>query len=240
VGWEGQRWSTLEEIEGEGYENVITRIGSGLHQIVTKPSFGIGQRALLVRTDSGNILWDCVTFLDDNTVSAIKRVGGIDRIAISHPHFYSAMVEWSEVFDAPIYLHYLNKKWVSRRSRRVVYWKGNRLALLPGAVMIKLGGHFPGSTVLHVKGKGFRNGALFSGDTVYVVMDRRWVSFMYSFPNHLPLPGREVTGIASQLRPYKFADLFSGFEGREIRGKADIAVQRSAERYVYHLRYWRF
>jgi len=222
----------------QGFKNVITRIGHGLYQIVTKPSFGIGQRALLAKTDSGNILWDCVTYLDDETVSAVNDLGGVNRIAISHPHFYSTMVEWSDVFGGvPIYIHFLNRVWVSRRSRKIVYWKGEKFSLLPEAVMIKLGGHFPGSAVLHLKGPEFGHGVLLSGDTVYVVMDRRWVSFMYSFPNLLPLPARKVKEIVSQLKLYRFADIFSGFEGREIRGRADIAVQRSARRYINHLKH---
>ena len=220
----------------QGFRNEITSIKKGLHQIVTNPSFGIGQRALLVETDSGNVLWDCVTYLDDETIAAINQLGGVGRMAISHPHFYSAMVEWSEAFGGPpIYLHHLDRKWVSRSSRNVVYWKGEALTLLPGAVLIKLGGHFPGSTVLHVKGRNFSEGALLAGDTVYVVMDRKWVSFMYSFPNLLPLPARKIRDIARRLKPYRFESMFSGWAGMEINGGADAAVQRSAERYVYHL-----
>ena len=237
VGWDGQHWTTLNGMRGEGFKNVITPIRRGLHQIVTKPSFGIGQRGFLVKTGSGNILWDCVSYLDSDTVSTIEGLGGIDCIAISHPHFYSAMVEWSKAFgEVPIYLHHLNREWVQRKSPNIVYWKGRARTLLPGAKIINLGGHFAGSGVLHVQGGVFGNGVLLSGDTIYVVMDRRWVSFMYSFPNHLPLPARKVKEIASQVKQYKFEDIFSGFEGREIIGGADSAVQSSAGRYIYHLR----
>ncbi len=223
-------------MEGQGFKNEITTIRRGLHQIVTKPSFGIGQRAFLVRTNSGNILWDCITYLDDETISTITGMGGVDCIAISHPHFYSAMIEWSGAFGgAPINLHNLNKEWVQRKSPRIVYWKGQTLTLLPGAEIIKLGGHFPGSSVLHLQRREFGDGVLLSGDTIYVVTDRRWVSFMYSFPNLLPLPTHKVRDIASDIKPYRFEDIFSGFEGREILGGADSAVQLSARRYIHHL-----
>ena len=56
------------------------------------PAFGIGQRALLVRTREGNILWDCVSLIDSDTVALIKALGGIYAIAISHPHYYTSMV----------------------------------------------------------------------------------------------------------------------------------------------------
>ena len=224
-------------MRGQGFKNAITPIRRGLHQIITKPSFGIGQRALLAKTDSGNILWDCVTYLDDDTISTIKGLGGIDRIAVSHPHFYSAITEWSEAFgNVTIYLHHLNREWVQRKSSAIVYWKGKALTLLPGAEVINLGGHFPGSCVLHLRGQGFGKGVLLSGDTIYVVMDRRWVSFMYSFPNYLPLPAGKVREIASRIGRYEFEDILSGFEGREIIGDADSAVQSSAKRYISHLR----
>lgn len=62
----------------------------GLVGIGTEPSFAIGQRALLVRTPQGNVLWDSITLIDDATVDAVRKLGGIRAIAISHPHYYSS------------------------------------------------------------------------------------------------------------------------------------------------------
>jgi glyoxylase-like metal-dependent hydrolase (beta-lactamase superfamily II) len=219
-----------------GFKNVIESIRDGLHQIITQPSFAIGQRAFLVKTDSGNVLWDCVTYLDDKTISAIKALGGIEFIAISHPHYYSSIVEWSEAFgNAPIYIHNLDKMWVQRSSNNITYWRGRATSPLRGAKIINLGGHFDGSSVLYLHGGEFDKGVLLSGDTIYVVMDRRWASFMYSYPNHIPLPARKVKTIAARIKPYRFEDLYSGFEGREIIGGADLAVQMSSKRYIEHL-----
>lgn len=121
VAWNGQQWTTLNEMKREGFRNAITPLREGLHQIVTQPSFGIGQRALLVKTDSGNLLWDCITYLDDSTVSRIDDLGGIDSIAISHPHFYSAIAEWSKAFGGiPVYVHNKDKRWVQRKNRNIV------------------------------------------------------------------------------------------------------------------------
>ena len=58
--------------------------------IGTMPAFAIAQRALLVRTPQGNILWDCVSFIDEATIEIVRGMGGIAGIAISHPHYYSA------------------------------------------------------------------------------------------------------------------------------------------------------
>ncbi len=237
VGWEGQQWTSLEEMRGQGFSNRVERVRAGLYQIVTTPSFGIGQRAFLVQARSGNLLWDCVTYLDSLTISTIKDLGGIDCIAVSHPHLYASVLEWSEAFGGiPVYLHELDRKWTQRRGSKINYWKGRKTSPMPGLEIINLGGHFYGSSVLYWHPGNLGRGVLLTGDTIYVVMDRRWVSFMHSYPNHIPLPARKVRAIASRIKSYEFEELYSGFEGREIARSADIAVQRSAKRYIAHLR----
>ena len=237
VGRAGQQWTTLEKMRRLGFKNRIEPVDDDLHKIITNPSFGIGQRAFLVRTKSGNLLWDCITYIDDDTVTAVKRFGGIDAIAISHPHYYSSMVEWSEAFGgAPVYVHNLDRGWVQRKSPKITFWKGEKVSPLGGIELVKLGGHFDGSSVLYLRAGAHGKGVLLSGDTIAAVMDRRWVSFMYSYPNEIPLPARKVRAIASRIKPFKFANLYGAFEGGEIVGNADRVVQLSAERYISHLR----
>ena len=99
---EGQAWTTLEEINAS-YKNVIERIADHVYAIYTTPTFAIGQRAHLIQTPSGNILWDCIANLDADTITRIKELGGIKAIALSHPHYFSTIVEWSQAFDhAPV------------------------------------------------------------------------------------------------------------------------------------------
>lgn len=132
------------------YRNVVAEVEPGMTGVVTEPGFVIGQRACLIRTEAGNLLWDCVSYLDDETAAAIERVGGIDAIAISHPHFYSAMGEWSRAFgDAPIHLQADNAPWVMRSDPAIRFWSGETFAPIPGLTVIRCGGHFPGSSVLH-------------------------------------------------------------------------------------------
>ncbi|HVP23608.1 MAG TPA: hypothetical protein VMS77_06825 [Conexivisphaerales archaeon] len=237
VGWEGQQWTSLEEMRRRGFRNRVERVRAGLHQIITNPPFAIGQRAFLVQTKLGNLLWDCVTYLDDSTISIIRDLGGIDAIAMSHPHLYGSFLEWSEAFGGiPVFLHELDRKWAQRKGEKITYWKGRKTSPLAGLELIDLGGHFDGSSVLYWRPDDAGKGVLLTGDTIYVVMDRKWVSFMHSFPNLIPLPARTVRAIASRIRPYEFEELYSGFEGREVVGGADRAVQRSATRYIDYLR----
>src|SRR5207244_7139620 len=103
--------------------------------IGTKPEFAIGQRALLMQSPAGNLLWDCISLLNDKTSAELKTRGGIRAIAISHPHFYSSMVEWAEHFDAEIYLHAADRRWVMRDSPGRALWRGSTVALCDGCTV---------------------------------------------------------------------------------------------------------
>ena len=183
VGWSGQQWTTMAEMRAAGYRNEIREEEPRLTGVGIVPTFSIGQRALLVQTDQGNILFDCISYLDDTTVRMIKSLGGIQGICLSHPHFYDSMVTWSHAFgDAPIYVPEADKEHVMRPDPVIRYWDGRPLELLPGVTLIQCGGHFPGSALLHWADGADGKGALLVGDTITVVMDRRHVSFMTSYP----------------------------------------------------------
>src|SRR5438552_5346438 len=122
VGHGGQQWTTLKELALH-HRNRLEEEAAQLLGIGTKPEFAIGQRALLMQSPAGNLLWDCISLLDDKTSAEVKTREGIRAIAISHPHFYSSMVEWAERFDAEIYLHAADRRWVMRDSPRHHVWE---------------------------------------------------------------------------------------------------------------------
>lgn len=231
----GQTWTTLEDLRAAGYRNVFTELEPGLTGIITEPKFAIGQRAHLVATPAGNVLWDCVTYLDDATVAEVRQRGGIAAIAISHPHFFTTIAAWARAFNAPVWLHRDHAPWVMEPDPGIRYWDGETWEILPGITLIRCGGHFPGSTVLHWPAGAGARGALLTGDTIYVVADNRWVTFMYSYPNDIPLDPGAVERIAAAVRPYPFERLYAAF-GRPVEADASGAVQRSAERYIRHIR----
>jgi glyoxylase-like metal-dependent hydrolase (beta-lactamase superfamily II) len=232
VGWSGQRWTTLGELR-DRLEADIREEEPRLLGIGSEPSFAIGQRALLVQTAAGNVLWDCIALLDDEIAGRVGELGGIEAIAVSHPHYYSSMVEWSRAFgDAPIYLHADDGDWVMRPDVRIVFWHGDERDLAPGARLLRLGGHFRGGTVLHWADGGDGRGALLSGDILQVVQDRRFVSFMYSYPNLIPLPAEVVSRIAAAVEPLAFDRIYGAWFGRVVSEDAKAAVHRSADRYV--------
>jgi glyoxylase-like metal-dependent hydrolase (beta-lactamase superfamily II) len=122
-----------------------------------------------------------------------------------------------------------------RPDDTVEFWEGDARELLPGLMVVRCGGHFPGSSVLHwASGAGGR-GALFTGDTINVVADRRYVSFMYSYPNQIPLNARTVRAIVAAVEPYAFDRIYGSWSGSVVAEDAKAAVRRSAERYIAHI-----
>ena len=146
----------------------------------------------MLRTPAGNILWDCIALLDQATETIIHALGGLDAIAISHPHYYTRMQDWAHAFGAPVHLHVYDRQWVMRPDSAIRFWEGETSELLPGMTLIRLGGHFPGGCVLHWAAGADNEGALLSGDIVQVAPDREHVSFMWSYPNMLPLAASTV------------------------------------------------
>jgi hypothetical protein len=232
IGYEGQKWTTLAAMQAGGFHNTIKEQEPHLVGIGTVPQFAIGQRALLVQTEQGNVLWDCISFLDDDTAAVVQQLGGLKAIAISHPHFYSCMVEWANRFDAHIYLHEADRQWVMRPSERITFWSGETLSLMDDITLIRLGGHFPGSTVLHWASGADGKGLLLTGDTIQVVSDRNWVSFMYSYPNLIPLPPAQISSMRDTIARYNFERLYGMYFERVVAADAKNAVLRSAERYI--------
>ena len=236
IGIKGQRWTTIPEMQKE-YHNRVEDIDPNITGIGTVPGFAIGQRALLIQTPNGNVLWDCVSLLDDATVEAIRARGGISAIATSHPHTIGSLVEWSHAFDnAPIYWHVDNHDWVMRPDPAFVFWTGELCELIGGLTLIRCGGHFPGSTVLHWPDGAEGRGALLVGDTMQVAQDRRHVSFMYSYPNMIPLNAKTVEQIARSVEPYDFDRIYGGWWDLIVKDDAKAAVKRSAERYINAIR----
>ena len=233
VGRNGQRWATLDEMRGT-HHNLLTELEPDLVRIGTEPEFAIGQNALLVRTASGNVLWDCISYLDDETLREVNALGGIAAIAISHPHFYASCVEWSEAFGgAPILLHSADRAFVMRPSPSITHFDEDEIEPAPGIRVVRLGGHFHGSTVLlWSKGAGGR-GVLLTGDTIGTgVADRRYVTFMYSYPNRIPLSATAVRDIAERVERLNFDRIYGAWPGDVIASGAKDAVRRSAQRYI--------
>jgi hypothetical protein len=227
----GQAWIARDALP-DGYRNAWHRHEPGLLSVQTVPAFGINQRAFLLCTPAGNILWDCIALLDAATEELIHGLGGVKAIAVSHPHYYTTMQDWAAAFAAPIHLHGADRAWIMRPAPSIRLWEGETQELLPGVTLMRAGGHFPGGTVLHWAGGADGAGALLAGDIVQVTPGARRVSFMWSYPNMMPLPAAEIRRIAACLAPWAYDRLYGAFIGQDILAGGHAIVERSAARYA--------
>lgn len=227
----GQQWTDLDTVRAE-HQPLVRDQGPGLIGIGCEPKFAIGQRALLVRAASGNFLWDCTPYLDDTVVGTIRGLGGLTGIAISHPHYYSTVVEWAHTFDVPVFLHENDKEWLGRPDPAVEWWGGQTKQITDDLELINLGVHFAGGTVLHWPDGENGAGALLSGDIVQVVPDRTHVGFMYSYPNLIPERPAVVRRAAEILDGYRFDAIYGAWWDAIIHADGHDIVQRSATRYL--------
>jgi glyoxylase-like metal-dependent hydrolase (beta-lactamase superfamily II) len=235
VAWDGQGWTTHESLS----QGRSQRVGEerGLLALGVTPTFAIDQRAMLLPTDAGNILWESLPLVTPKGIEALRHHGGVDRIVISHPHFYASMVEWSEALGGvPIMLHEADRQWVQRSHPAIEWWSGDTLRLSENVTLIRCGGHFEGSTALHWANGPTPGGALLSGDALQVGADRKSVSFMYSYPNAVPMQTSDVVAMRDRLADFRFADVFGYTWGRNILGSGRAAVDASFARYLKAVR----
>jgi glyoxylase-like metal-dependent hydrolase (beta-lactamase superfamily II) len=236
VGEGGQRWTTLADLAQAGHRTEVRQLEPDLYGIGVTPEVGIGQRALLVRTPAGNVLWDIPGFIDQPAIDQVAALGGLVAVTASHPHFYGVQIEWSHAFGGvPVLIPEADLRWVCRPDPAVQPWSGTR-QVLPGVTLVQCGGHFPGSAVLHWRDGAGGRGALLTGDTVGVVADTRYLSFMRSYPNFIPLPERDLDRLLTSLAPYDYDRIYGGWWSRVVDHDGMAAVARSADRYRAWLR----
>jgi glyoxylase-like metal-dependent hydrolase (beta-lactamase superfamily II) len=231
----GPQWTRLDELAARGYHSDIRELEPGLLGIGVAGKLGVGQRALLVQTDAGNILWDPPAFVDDAAIAAVRARGELRAVSASHPHMYGSIVEWGRIFAAEILLPLDDTGWLARPEAGVRRYSGSAEPLA-GVTLIQCGGHFPGSAALHWAAGADGAGALLTGDTLFVTPGEDRVTFAWSAPNRLPLPEREVRGIVAALSRYRFERIYDGWWEAVVRRDAAAIVKRSAQRYIEFLR----
>lgn len=252
----GQAFTTLDELRLRNKNTWTPFKGDNRFiSIVTEPKVGIGQRAIFIKTPKGNVLWDCITLLDDETIAKIKELGGLKAIVISHPHYYTTHVEWARVFDCPVFLAKEDKQWTTQISGHQVFVEETELDLPidgqpSGVKVLKLGGHFPGSFV------SLYDGHLLIADTLVTTPSGlgSWdtdalgvartrpkgmtsYAFMWSIPNMIPLRPSELERMWSILKKYDFSSTHGAFPGIDIVKTAPEMKQRVLESMQIQIKY---
>jgi glyoxylase-like metal-dependent hydrolase (beta-lactamase superfamily II) len=226
----GQRWTTPEELTSR-YSVRTNKLQENVYELEIAPTFAIAQRAFLILSPQGNILWDCIPLLNEPIVEFIKAHGGLRAIAFSHPHYYSNMNELAATFDCPVYIHRSDEQWIFGKGDRVELWDGAEKSLWDGMRLINVGGHFPGSSLLHVPLLS-AEGAVFCGDTLVIAPNKQHIAVMYSYPNRMPLPHGEVQRIKKLVEVIRFDVLYSFMRDLNLTGNVKDIFNRSMERYL--------
>lgn len=232
---DGQHWTTLEDLERAGHRTRVEEIEPDLYGITVEPAVGIGQRAHLVRTPAGNLLWDPTGYLDADGVARVRELGEVAAIAASHPHMFGVQVQWSRALgDVPVLVAEPDLEWVARPDPVIRPWRGS-YEVAPGLTLVQVGGHFPGSAVAHWAAGAGGKGVVFCADTVQTNADRATVTFMRSFPNRIPLSAQVVDRIAKTIEGLAFDRMYDNL-GRTLDTDARAALRRSADRYIAWVR----
>ncbi len=230
IGDNGQRWTDMAELK-DGHTNQISQVNERLYSIKTEPIFALGQRAFLVLSPNGNVLWDCIPLLDNATIDFIKSKGGLKAIAFSHPHYYSTMDEWADAFNCPIYIHQNDAEFVFYHGDHLRLWSGDVQLLWDDLCVVHIGGHFPGSSLLHV-GSLSPKGVILAGDSLYLSKSKRHIAIMYSYPNQILLTKNEFAAAHEKCSGLSFDTLYGAFDGQNLEGNAYEVFTASMKRYA--------
>ncbi|KAI8289321.1 hypothetical protein K4K60_009011 [Colletotrichum sp. SAR11_57] len=139
VAEDGQWFTTLRELQdSKKYTNTFTKdkFNSAVIAIRTEPQLAIGQRAFLLRSPGGNVLWDCITYIDADTVRRVKALGGLDAIVISHPHYFSTALHWAEAFGCKVYVSAEDGEWLTRRGKAHELWEAKTMEFVGGEFLV--------------------------------------------------------------------------------------------------------
>lgn len=232
----GQSFTTLADL-ARTHRNTFTTYPPDprITFIETTPRLAIGQRAALIKTPQGNVLWDCIALLDDDTVQRVREMGGLKAIVISHPHYYTTHVHWARAFGCPVYLAAEDQEWTTMSSTHTQLLTQTETEIVQGSGVraIKLGGHFPGSLVLLFEGRLFvadtlvttpsglgdwtvdGNGAARQGGNGRPPGSNSY-AFMWSIPNMIPLGVEELARMWDVLSRYEFRATHGAFRSMDV------------------------
>jgi len=225
----GQAWTKPADLK-RTHSVKLNRLKENLYEIEINPMFAIGQRALLVLSEHGNVLWDCIPLLDELIIEFIRSKGGLKAIAFSHPHFYSNMNDWAGIFDCPVYIHKYDEEHIMVKGKHTRLWEEEEMPLWDGIRLIRIGGHFAGSSILHVPALS-KEGTIICGDTLFLSPSMKHFSVVYSSPNRMPLPLAEMRRVKSRFDSIPF-DAFYGYHKiQNLEKDVKEILEQSMNRY---------
>lgn len=254
----GQAYTSPRELAGKtSFELVPEPEDERIIRVKLEPPVAIGQTPFILLTAQGVVVWDCCGFVSVDLMRRIQQqspTGKVLAIFISHPHFFGTSLTWAKLLDCKVFISKPDRLWYQRglesapphpdiaaRKNFVVEVDQDTFTLphLPSITLVRCGGHFPGSNVLHwdrdadaPEKQAQRGAAVLCADTFMVMPDRKRFTFAYSFPNNIPLPPHHVERIWTQMRSFNWSATYGGWPGRHILTDSRATLLRCARYYV--------
>lgn len=208
----------------------VVELEPGLWAVNGPRGVGIGQQAKIIATSIGTVMVDAPAVITPSAIEAVATLGPTLAIIPSHPHMFGLQSLWSAALgNAPVYVSAADEHWLGARPAHLRLWDG-ALSPAPGVRASQPGGHFPGSSVVHWVGSDGK-GVLLSSDTVGVNRDGKTASFMWSFPNYIPLSAAVTRRIVTHIDRYEFDRIYGNFPSA-ITKDAKARVTASADRHI--------
>ncbi|GMK59596.1 hypothetical protein CspeluHIS016_0802020 [Cutaneotrichosporon spelunceum] len=250
----GQEWTSLAELATHTHALQVDSEDARIEFIEASPPFAINQTPILLNTHAGHYIWDCHAPFTPALAGYLAALNPpLKAIAISHPHFFSTSLVWARALRVPLYLCAADREWYARASDvtasdDVRFWTG-RADLGPGVTLVQCGGHFPGSSVLYwdrgaepdaapaepapaTGNPSTKKGLLLVSDTMMVCADRRGFTFMWSYPNMIPLRPADAVAVVAAVDGLEYGAACSTWPNRMIRTNAKATVHASLARYL--------
>jgi hypothetical protein len=225
----GQQWISPSVLH-QRHSIKLNKIKEQLYEMEINPVFAIGQRAMLVLSDQGNVLWDCIPMLDEVTINFIQSKGGLKAIAFSHPHYYSNMNDWAHQFNCPVYIHENDAEHIHLKGPHIQLWKGDQMDLWDGMKLLLIGGHFAGSSILQVPFLSAA-GSILCGDTLFLSPGKNHFSVQWSYPNKMPLPVAEMRRIKNRFDNIPFDSFYGYIKTQNLESGTKEIFEKSMNRY---------
>ncbi|UEJ81164.1 hydrolase [Brachybacterium halotolerans subsp. kimchii] len=208
----------------------LVELEQGLFALRGVEGVGIGQEANVLVTEHGNVMVEVPAAITDSAIAAVRDLGPMRAIVPSHPHMFGLQSAWSNALGGvPVWVSRADAAWLGRTPARIHLWEGQE-QVVPGVTAAQLGGHFPGSAIVHWTG-GDGRGVLLSGDTIAPNPDARTLAFMRSYPNRIPLSGPVALRVAEGAARFDFDRLYGNFAGAVLQDARE-AVLASARRHA--------
>jgi glyoxylase-like metal-dependent hydrolase (beta-lactamase superfamily II) len=117
------------------------------------------------------------------------------------------------------------------KGEHIRLWQGDEMDLWDDMRIICIGGHFAGSSILHVPFLS-KEGAIICGDTLFISPSKKHFSAVYSSPNRIPLPLTEIHRIKKRFDNIPFDSFYGYINIQNLDVDVKEILEKSFARYV--------